>query len=249
MKKYILFLAIASIVVLISCKKDDNAGQISKSTETTAEFDNSNFGLYKGVIAGSSGTVKIQINNGNSVSKADIVMDSKTDVLTCSTSFTNGQAINNATFTGASSSFTFSVGGDGKNPAITNFEIDGHDDVVAVVLKETSENVSAAYEGTSIGGNNAHGVLNFVRNNNTYSGIQRALDKESGGLTFSFEGNIARDGSFSGNSTGRLGNMTVNLTYSGKFDGNNFSGTWTTSWMIDNSSQSNSGTFTGKKTL
>jgi hypothetical protein len=249
MKRLFLLLAIASMAVFTSCKDDDNGGQTSKSTETTAEFDNSNFGLYKGVIVGSSGTVKIQLMNGNNTAKADIVMDGKTDVLTCTGTLTNGQAITNAAFTGASSSFTFSVGGDGSNPVISNFNIEGHEDVSAVVLKETSENVSSAYEGTTTGGNNAFGVLNAVRNNNTYSGMQKALDVSSGGLTFSFKGNIGNDGSFSGTSSSNLGNMAVNLTYSGKFVGDNVSGTWTTSWRIEDTNYSNTGTFTGKKTL
>ena len=248
MKKIFFFLAIASMTVFNACKDDGDPEKQPMSTETKAEFDNSNFGLYKGVIVGSSGTVKIQVNNGNNEAKADIVMDGRTETLSCSTTLTKGQAINNAPFTGSSSSFAFSVGADGKNPEITDFSIAGHEDVTAVVIKETSENVSAAYEGTTVGGN-AYGVLNFVRNNNTYSGIHRSLDEQSGGLTFSVKGNIGNDGSFNGSSTSRLGAITVNLTYTGKFEGNNVSGTWTTSWRIENDNYSNSGTFSGKKTL
>lgn len=211
-------------------------------TETTAEFDNSNFGLYKGILVGSSGTVKIELNNGNNVAKAYITIDNRTDELTSTDTFTNGVAIDNATFTGAFSTFTFSVDSDGENPVISDIQIEGHEDVLVAVLKQTSTNVASAHEGTTVGGNNHTGVLNFIRNDNTYFGISRGSD----GITFSFRGDINNDGSVSGTSQTTYMGLKVTLTYSGKFDSNsNISGTWTTSW----DGGTNGGTFSGKKTL
>ena len=253
MKKTILFLAIASMAVFTDCKDDDGTDeQPTASTETTAEFDSSNFGLYKGVIVGSSGTVKIQINNGNNDAKADIVIDGRSETLTCSATLTNGQAINNVAFAGTSSSFTFSVGANGSNPSITNFVIQGHDDVSAVVIKETSANAVAAYEGTSVGDMEHRGVFNVVRNSNTYSTIVKSND----GVTFNFSGTINADGSFSGQH--KISNyqpdfldysFPLEFKYSGSFSGNQLSGTWSNEFDAGAGPSTNSGTFSGTKTL
>ena len=245
-RTFILFFALASMAVFNGCKDKENGDEPVKSAETTAEFDKSNFGLYKGIIVGSSGTIKIEINNGNNVVKATITIDGKTDVLTCNSSPVNGQAMVNVVFSGSFSSFTFSVDADGKNPVIVNITIDGHSNVAAAVAKETSANVASAYEGTGTGGNNARGVLNIVRNSNTFSGYYKSLDEQSQGLTFSVSGTVGNDGAFSGTSKSKLGAvLDVTLTYSGKFSGDNVSGTWKTSWE----GGTNSGSFTGKKTL
>ncbi len=235
------------------------------STETTAEFDNSNFGLYKGIIAGSSGTIKIEINNGNGEAKATIAIDGGTEELTGPTSLANGQAITNAAFTGATSSFTFSVDADGKNPVINNIVIEGHDNVAVSVIKETSANVAYCYEGTAIGGNDHTGVLNIVRNGNTYSGVQKTTgpeDNYNNGLTYPLKGSIDSDGSFSGVVTvkGKANNpdyipgdtlsqdiieIDISMTYSGSFRGDTVRGTWSVSFL----DLTNTGTFVGGKTL
>ncbi len=257
MKKLFSFVLLGAFALgTIAACSDDNKnnengngngnGNIGTSTETTAEFDESNFGLYKGVIAGSSGTVRIEIHNGNDISEATITMDDETDELTCTETFTKGEAIVEAEFTGEFSSFTFSVGADGSNPTIENITIDGHDNVIATISKETSEDVAVCYEGTSIGGNEHSGVFNLVRNNDTYSGASKAVD----GFACTFSGTINNDGSFSGNTSTIFNGLDVDLTYSGAFDGDNVSGTWSNSWVNgEGVPGSNSGTFTGSKTL
>jgi hypothetical protein len=231
---------------LASCdKKDDGQETGTSSTETTVEFDHSSFGIYKGVIVGSSGTLKIEINNGNSSAKAWLTIDGQSDVLTCSATFTEGQAIRNAAFTGAFSSFTFSVDADGGNPVIENLSIEGHSNVVVVVIKETSNSVVAAYEGTYTGGNNAAGVLNIARNNNRFAGSVKGDDGFTAGLSGTIDGN----GNFSGTSHTTFNGLSVTLTYSGKFTGDNVSGTWNNSWQVEEETRTNSGSFSGSKTL
>jgi hypothetical protein len=239
-------ICLAGTAIFSSCGKDDNGGSNgTKSTETTAEFDNSSFGLYKGVIVGSTGTIKIEINNGNNTAKAYLSIDGRKDTLTSGYTFSNGQAIVNATFTGAFSSFTFSVAADGKNPIIVNITIEGHSDVVVNILKETSNSAAMAYEGTSVGGNNHLGTFNIVRNNNTFSAVCK--NNSDGGKAFSVNGTINSDGSFSASATveNYHPGLDVNFTISGKFDRNTVSGTWRNSW----SNGTNSGTFSGQKTL
>ncbi len=237
-------------MTMISCDKGGGKeGQDdgnNASTETTAEFDESNFGLYKGVIAGSTGTIKIEINNGDDVAKATIVIDGETDELTTTATFIEGQPILNAEFTGETSSFSFSVNANGGNPVIMNIIIDGHENVIATVTKEKSEDVSVCYEGTSVGGQDHSGVFNVVRNNNTFSGVSKGVD----GFTCIFSGTIKSDGSFSGTTSTIFNGLDVDLAFEGEFDGNNVSGTWSNSWVTpDGHPGSNSGTFTGKKTL
>ena len=57
-------------MVFSACESKEKEVEQEKSKETTAEFDNSNYGLYKGVIVGSSGTIKIEVNNGSGIIKA-----------------------------------------------------------------------------------------------------------------------------------------------------------------------------------
>jgi hypothetical protein len=253
MKKKFIIYVIAGIAVISGCKKEDGTEEKKTSTETTAAFDHSNFGLYKGIIVGSSGTVKIQINNGDNVVKADIVVDSKSDVATCSDALTGGQAIRNAVFTGASSSFTFSVDANGKNPSITNMVIEGHDDVAAIVFKETSDDAVAAYEGTLTGGLGARGIINITRNSNTFKAITRIT---SDGVTISFYGTVKADGSFSCQETiphyqpiGVDYGFPVKFNISGSFKDNQFSGSWNNQFDAGGGTNTNSGTFSNKKSL
>ena len=246
----------SSIVLFSTCndnKEEDNTP--GTSTETTAESDNSNFGLYKGVIVGSSGTIKIEIINGNNVAKARITIDGNTDNLTCSTPLSNRQVIENAEFTGDFSSFNFSVSADGSNPVVSDININGHDDAEIAVLKEESNNVVSCFEGTSAGGNDHEGVFNVVRKNNIFSGLIKGSD----GFTANFQGSIDASGNYTGNSTTTFYPLDdhvpvdVTLNYNGRFIGNDVSGTWDNSWDvltgIELETFTNSGTSTGKKTL
>jgi len=243
MKRILVFFTIASMLTFAACGDDESEiiEEPTGSTETTAEFDNSGFGLYKGVIVGSSGTIKIEINNGNDVTKAFISIDNKTDELTCISTLIKGQAITNATFNGTFTSFKFSVDADGKNPTVSDITIEGHNNISATIFKETSNNVASGYEGTTIGGNNHSGVLNVVRNNDTFSAISKGND----GIVFNYKGVISANGSFTGQSSAVYNNTNVKITVSGSFKGNQLEGTWKTEW----GSGTNSGTFSGKKTL
>jgi hypothetical protein len=252
-------ICLAGVTMFASCDKEEKESENSKgnetttsnntettSTETTAEFDNSSFGLYKGVIVGSTGNIKIEINNGNNTAKAYISIDGQNDELTTTYTFANGQAIVNAAFNGTLSNFTFSVDADGKNPVIANINIEGHSNVDASVFKETSVNVASAYEGTLIGGNNASGTINVVRNNNSFSAI--SANHNDGGKSVILNGTINADGSFSASKTVENYHPGLNVMFnvSGTFNGNQVSGTWNNSW---GEGETNSGTFSGQKTL
>ncbi len=248
MKKnfYLMLAGIFAFGMAFSCSSGEDktgtgTGDTGTSTETSEEFDNSSFGLYKGVIAGSTGVVKIEIQNGNNVSEATLTMDGQTDELTCTEVFTEGEDIVDAEFTGDFSSFTFSVEADGSDPVIENIDIDGHGQVLVTVSKEQSENVAVCYEGTSVGGQNHEGVFNIVRNDNVFTGVTKAVD----GFSCILNGTVNRYGEFEGTSQTTFNELTVTVSYRGTFNGNNVSGQWANSWETG----TNSGTFTGSKAL
>ncbi len=117
--------------------------------------------------------------------------------------------------------------------------------MIANIIKETSSNVALAFEGTYIGGNNASGTFNMVRNNNTFSGVSKGHN--DGGRAFTFSGTINADGGFTSSFTvnNYLSDLDVDFTISGEFDGNQVSGTWSNGGY----GSTNSGTFSGQKTL
>ena len=227
----------------------------STSKETKAELDNTNFGLYKGVIVGSSGTIRMEINNGDVLTplRIDFNINNRGEMMFPSSTFTKGEAIVDATFTGYSSSLTFSVDADGKNPVISNFYVEGHDTVMAIVYKEKSKDVVTCFEGTFEGKNKDEGVFNVVRNNNEYSGIIKGSD----GFTAIVSGTIKSDNTFIGSTKslfqppGTEGViLDVSMTFSGKFTITDVvEGKWQTSWSLEGKSYTNSGTFWGSKTL
>ena len=100
LKKIALFTYICSMVFNACGIIGDNNSEYElerpirkTSTETTAEYDNSILGLYKGVVYGPKtyGTVKIELGNGNEVAKATIQIGDKIDELVCTSIWGNNE--------------------------------------------------------------------------------------------------------------------------------------------------------------
>ena len=220
-------------------------GKPISSAQGKAQYDNSAFGLYRGVVVGSSGWIEIKIfNDGSSVS-SKVNIDGKTETQTSNYAFEDGKAIQNAVFTGETVSFAFSVNADGQNSVVNSITIVGHDDVSASVKKETSTTPSQAYEGIVEDPQNGPGVFNVVRAGGSFSGIGKGQY---------VDGTVDEDGNFTGSGWwtqyDREGlPIDVTLTISGKFSGTTVSGTWQTSWKAVDSSGTNGGTFNGKQSL
>lgn len=232
-----LFIIAALIVFLQSCSKDNSDKQSSNTSEAKAVNDNNNFGVYKGVIVGSTGIIKLVINNGDNLVKAYITIDGSTkDTLTSTNPFTTGQAITNATFTGRISTMTFSVNANGTNPNIVSITIQGHSNVTGVLVKETSTKIVQCYEGTYTGktstGTQTNGTFNCVILANSIIGIAR---ESQSGYTDVVNGTTV-NGSISANGT-----VSTGATFSGTFTNNNCSGTWVNG--------SFTGTWSGTRTL
>ncbi len=145
------------IAAFISCKKDSTpaAAYTCATCKTTpdavAANDASNKGIYKGVIIGSSGTIKFDLQNNGTTITAVMVLDGVTVNLTSSVSIVAGQpyvAPFTGTLNGQPVSITFSVSATGGNPVVTTSSIPGHPGSTFTIIKETSTSLIEAFEGT-----------------------------------------------------------------------------------------------------
>ena len=235
-KKYFL---IASIVIsLFACNKSKNETKITDNglpaaPETKLQFDNTSFGVYKGVIIGSSGTIIFKINNGDNIIKGFLDIDNFKDTLSTSFTISSGQPLSNILFIGRISSMRVSANANGSNASLSNIQINGHNNVTGFIIHENSTKQVFCYEGTFTGG--ASGIINATRvgsknydttyilakvqsvNDTTlYRGFDQTVNdttrvnlyKPDGGIQFS----------------------TVGMFNTGNFNPNTFNGTWTGSY-------------------
>jgi len=217
------------VLVLISCSSDnDNTGQgLSNTPQAKAQFDNNNYGIYKGVFVGSSGIVLININNEGSLT-ATIVIDGVSYVFTTTETVTEGTVITGLTFTSGTSSFDFNVGANGSGPFITNLNITGHPNANIDIIKEFSDALVMCFQGT-YGGDDS-GVFNLI----TQSGNVYGLAKSNGGTeSIYLEGTI---------STSTITGIFTGGTFSGTLTGNSIGGNWQNSIL-------ETGTWSGQRTL
>jgi hypothetical protein len=165
MKKLIVtisFLSVALCAVnLTSCKKKDSTtttpSSYKCSTCTTtadakAENDAVSKGVYKGVIIGSSGTIKFDIMNSDNTIKAYMVIDGTSVTLTASVAWradTSYVSPFTGTMGGQDVSINFRVDANGGNPTVTSMNIPGHPNATLTISKETSANLVKVFEGTA----------------------------------------------------------------------------------------------------
>ena len=229
MKK--LFSLLFIVTFLISCSKDsssDSTPSLSDSPLAKAEFDSSNFGIYKGVIIGSTGIITINIKNDGNLT-ATLVIDGVTSVFTSNGNVALGEAINNLTFTSGDKSFTISVTANGGDISVLSSNIPGHLDATFNVIKEYSEDLVTCYQGTYTGATD-NGVFNLIFIDNELYGLSKSnsAESETNFLSGFLNTNVI-SGSFD---TG---------TFTGNLSGNSVSGTW--------SVEETTGTWTGTRTL
>jgi hypothetical protein len=179
-----------AVTFITSCSKNNTDNKIvdpptsgcatcSATPTAVAANNTSNKGVYKGVVVGSTGTIKFDIANGGTTVTGTLVLDGVTINLTTTNTVTAGSAFS-ATFTGTLNggavSVKFSVDADGKNPIITLPVIPGHPSVQISVLKELSTALIEVYEGTYTSTKPENGTFNFVvnRTGGVWSVIHRA---------------------------------------------------------------------------
>lgn len=154
------------LFILFACKKTDEPANnddngLSVTAETKPQYNNTNFGVYKGVIIGSSGLIVFKINNGDNVVKGYLSIDNQKDTLTTTATIALGQPISNVLFTGKISSMKVSASADGSNAMLSNIQINGHNNVTGYIIHENSNNQVLCYEGTFNG--TSTGIINATR--------------------------------------------------------------------------------------
>ncbi|MES2748519.1 MAG: hypothetical protein V4648_09065 [Bacteroidota bacterium] len=200
MKKlfFILFLGAISS----SCSSDSSSGPtLSNVPEAKAEFDNNNYGIYKGVFVGSSGTVYININNEGVVS-ATLTIDGSSSTYSTTETVTENSTTEGLTFTNGSNSFDFNVNADGTSPTISNVDIIAHANARMEIIKEQSDSLARCYIGSFSGDDN--GTFNVVFDENGLVGLAKSDEDDNAFYLYG----------------GAPGETTIN----GYFPGGNFGG-------------------------
>ncbi|MBX2934484.1 MAG: hypothetical protein KF825_09575 [Ferruginibacter sp.] len=175
-QKSLLLLLPLTVLMFSACKKsDDNnpGGSFSNIPNAKVAFNNSNYGVYKGVFTGSSGNIEINVNNDNTLN-AVLEIDGVTSTYTSAQTVAQNQA-STITFTSGANSFVFSTTATGGNPTITGINIAGHPNSGISLLKEKSDSLVKCYEGT-FRSDHSSGTFNMVIN----AGVMNGDYKENG---------------------------------------------------------------------
>lgn len=243
----ILLPVIAVFFVLNGCKKKEDEKPATPTTpsytcasctttpEAIAANDNTSKGIYKGVIIGSSGTIKFDLANNDTTIKAYMTIDGTSVTLTATVKWSAGSSYVSAftgTMNGSPVSITFSVNPDGTNPTVTSINIPGHPNATLEVAKETSAGLLKCFEGTySNATTGKSGTFNLVLSTSLKKWYARSREDgqtEASKIT----------GQFNDNKLTFDGNVTGGSTLSGD---NIVDGTWKT--------DKENGTWQGKRTL
>jgi hypothetical protein len=171
MKKLLSYLLVTALLVVFThCSDDDDdketpytCASCVTAPEALAANDNIAKGVYKGIVVGSSGTIKISIENGNSTSTATLTIDGKTATLTTSTAVVAEQPFEadfTGMFNGQEATIGFYVEADGTFAYISSTNIPGHPEAEIGIVKETSTDLIESFEGTYAG--SSSGTFNFV---------------------------------------------------------------------------------------
>jgi hypothetical protein len=236
MKKQILktIFSLLTLLLTLSCSNSDSNGDsnqnLSQVPLAKSQYDNSNFGIYKGVFIGSSGTIILDISNSVNSFTATLIIDGVTHNFITNQTIQQNQTTT-INFIEGSNSFSFTVSANGSNPTITNLIINGHPNAALLVVKETSSVLIKCFEGTFSGGYS--GTFNAVIYGNILKGITRGTSDID---------IVTADGTVENNQINAMGNASNGATFVGNLNGNTFSGTWTLA------SDNSNGTFTGVRT-
>jgi hypothetical protein len=166
MKKLLLSATLLSVIVIfvtaMGCKKKDkddtttttsySCASCTTTPEAAAANDNTSKGIYKGIIVGSSGTIKFDIGNTDSTLRAYMTIDGVSVTLTATVKWASGTSYVSpftGTMNGSAVSITFSVDQTGANPTVTAIDIPGHPGATLSISKETSTNLIKCFEGTA----------------------------------------------------------------------------------------------------
>ncbi len=231
MKKLLL---LAFVGILAACSSDDDNGNDPVTSDVdnsgltmipaaVGEFNNKNFGYYKGIVSGSSGTVEVNLfNDGNVWAKMKI--DGVTYNFTTTETAVLDEAVTGLTFVSGNSSFDFNVNADGSNPTITDINIENHPFAFVEIIKEYSTDLVRAYEGTFSG--DSTGTFALLRiGNQLYGYTNETGDPDSYWVEGSIDSNLKINGTVEGGTF--KGYVNGAILY-GTWNASSEDGTWTT---------------------
>jgi len=240
MKKITFFFA-AAIVALsfASCKKSSDDTPYTCTTcnatsEALAANNASSKGIYKGVLIGSTGTIKFDVLNNGSTISAVMVIDGTTVNLSSSITWVSGQsyvAPFTGTLNGSPVSITFSVDESGATPTITTASVPGHASIQFTLVKETSVALVEAFEGTYSTTKPETGTFNIL--------VSRVLGKWGG---VARKTGAPASGDINGTIDASSHLVDEDGTIMGTFSGDNLTGSFT-------DGNNNTVTIKGKRTL
>lgn len=215
----------------LSCKKSetqtgDKQNQpepvptLVTAPEARVEEDSRSGGVYKGVFVGSTGYVKIVMQDG--IKSVVVTMDGVTknlDLITLSPSnWTSGQELTQAVFAKDNWTVRFSVKGEGGDPDV-KVEIPNHEKIIVTIVKEKSSAQVKVFEGNiTYEGKSANSIFNFVVSGELFVGQGRMPGEND---VYSMYGILVNDTKIQGSING--------ATVSGKIDAEMASGTIVTS--------------------
>lgn len=234
-------------VAFSSCKKDEDNSNSTTPTPTPytcatcvtapqayAAYDASSKGVYKGVVIGSTGTIKFDISNDSSLITAVLTLDGTTATLTSAVSWVSGVsyiADFTGTFKGSPVTIKFKVDATGTNPIILTSSIPGHPSASFNLIKEKSTALIECFEGTYSTTKPESGTFNII--------LSRKLGQFGGASreTGSLESDDIDDGTIDAS-----GNLYMDGLLIGKLTGDNIDGTF-------KDSNGSTVTIKGKRTL
>ena len=227
MKKLLYTFAVLTLI-FTSCSSDDSdTNSLSGNADANADYNATNFGIYKGVMVGSSGVVFVNINNDGNV-LAKMIVDGNTHNFTTEQSVALGEDTN-LTFTNGDEFFTFNVGAGGEDPVISDISMAGHPYAFAEIIKEFSDAQVKCFQGNYSG--DSSGVFNLILIENNFYGLAKPDGSDD---AFWIEATADMDGNIEG--------TFMDGTFTGNIDGNSLDGTWSN--IIPES-----GTWNGDRTL
>lgn len=220
-KHLFAYLLVVSLFTMgiVSCKKKDNettGGQqqgnttLATAPDAIAEENDKSGGVYKGVLVGSTGYIKITLQNG--VQSVEVTMNGVTKTLDMVSfapqNWVSGQAVTQAVFEKDNWQVSFSVDADGSNPNVS-VVIPGHTNIVATISKETSVTQVKSFEGTiTYNGTSTNSAFNFVISGQLLVGLGRMPDENT---THSMVGTVSNGTKIQGH----INNATIEGTING----------------------------------
>ncbi len=236
MKTKLALIAMLAMFVFSGCGDDASPYKCSSCVnepEALLANDAIGKGIYKGVLIGSTGTIKFDIANDGSTITAILVIDGNEFALETDQTYNGGfegYFYNDmGTLTEDDDiSIGFYVSSDGSGFGFFGITIPGHENVSIDIFKELSTSLVIAFEGTYSGDDT--GTFNMVVKRSTSgSGSWIVLsrnDDDIQAITSFEEGTVSEDGAISGGSDVVITGEIVGDIIKGDWETNLSSGTW-----------------------